>query len=451
MSSANNKTSDDPGDNTITIGIDFGTTYSGVAYTWSKKLARIEIITSWDSDLHSNADLEKAPTAISLDSDKHVLWGYSIPHEFGQIRWFKLLLIDKNDLPNDVQNSPKIAEAVAYLEKHNKSAIDIVSLYLRHIWNHATQRIMETISKDMVCSSKLEIVITLPAIWPAYAVGRMRQAARIAGMLGDRDPGPTILTFVSEPEAAALATLSDMQGRHDIKIAFVVVDCGGGTVDLISYDMVSLSPATVKECVKGQGGLCGAVFVDEAFTDILKRKFGKNKWRKLGDDARHRIQHDEWENGIKTQFDGSYREWKFTMPWECLEHVDLKSGTLIPKIVITSDEIQRAFDPVLDKIFVMVQEQVAAVTRKKGHGPKVSTGYTFCIEEANAPRSMSFLLVALGVQDISFLILRRSLEMRLRYFNLAAPARRFPIVLVGMTRFADNSVFIAGPPSAAEL
>lgn len=37
-------------------------------------------------------------------------------------------------------------------------------------------------------------------------------------------------------------------------------------------------------------------------------------------------------------------------------------------------EIQRAFDPVLDKIFVMVQEQEAAVTRKKGHGPKVSTG-----------------------------------------------------------------------------
>lgn len=114
-------------------------------------------------------------------------------------------------------------------------------------------------------------------------------------------------------------------------------------------------------------------------------------------------------------------------------------------------EIQRAFDPVLDKIFVMVQEQEAAVTRKKGHGPKVSTGYTFCIEEANAQRSMSFLLVALGVQDISFLISRRSLEMRLKYFNLAAPARRFPIVLVGTTRLADNTVFKAGPPSAAKL
>ncbi|KAL2016086.1 hypothetical protein VTK56DRAFT_4293 [Thermocarpiscus australiensis] len=105
----------------------------------------------------------------------------------------------------------------------------------------------------------------------------MREAASQAGLLGKRIAGETELSFVSEPEAAALATLSSMDGRGDIKAGdtFVVVDCGGGTVDLISYEVVGIEPMVVKECVKGQGGLCGAVFVDEAFLEVLKEKFGK--------------------------------------------------------------------------------------------------------------------------------------------------------------------------------
>jgi len=118
---------------------------------------------------------------------------------------------------------------------------------------------------------------------------------------------------------------------------FVVVDCGGGTVDLISYEVVSIGPMTVKECVKGQGkyrhgvqhlmlvstlsnlslspgGLCGAVFVDEGFLELLERKFTKTKWNKMNKDTRTRLLHDEWEHGIKPQFDQRERTWKIAMP-----------------------------------------------------------------------------------------------------------------------------------------
>lgn len=33
----------------------------------------------------------------------------------------------------------------------------------------------------------------------------------------------------------------------------MVVDCGGGTVDLISYKLIQAKPIIVKECVKGSG------------------------------------------------------------------------------------------------------------------------------------------------------------------------------------------------------
>jgi hypothetical protein len=35
--------------------------------------------------------------------------------------------------------------------------------------------------------------------------------------------------------------------------SFVVVDCGGGTVDIISYTVVSKEPMVIRECVKGEG------------------------------------------------------------------------------------------------------------------------------------------------------------------------------------------------------
>ncbi|KAK4199934.1 hypothetical protein QBC40DRAFT_307057 [Triangularia verruculosa] len=365
------------GKDIIIIGIDFGTTYSGVAYTWSNKADRLEVITSWDSDLHANSDLEKAPTTLAFESKPtNVTWGYSIPQDSEQAKWFKLLLVDSNDLPESVQNSDRVKQAGAYLRKHNKTALEVIGLYLRHLWNHATQRITETVGRATVNSSKFDVLITLPAIWPVYAQHRMRDAAKIAGILGPWDAGPTTLTFLSEPEAAAIATLSDMQDRCDIKASragdsFVVVDCGGGTVDLIGYEMVGLAPPTVKECVKGQGDLCGAIFVDDAFTKLLKHKLGPWQWGRLTDESRRRIQHDEWEHGIKSQFDGSWKEWRINIPWECLSPGDLIAAQLsIPKLVLTSTDIQLVFDPVVDKIHFMVQSQIAAVLEKKGKAPK---------------------------------------------------------------------------------
>ncbi|KAK4154993.1 hypothetical protein C8A00DRAFT_13902 [Chaetomidium leptoderma] len=358
--------------NTVIVGIDFGTTYSGVAFTWSKKIERMEVISSWDAELHSSSDEEKTPTAISFGSKRKVSWGYSIPLDAKQARWFKLLLIDDKDLPADVRKSTKIKEARAYLKKHNKTPIAVIADFLRLLWNHCNQRITETVSRNLVNYSKFHIVITLPAIWPDYARGRMREAVGQAGMLGERVAGETTLSFISEPEAAALATLSDMEDRRDIEAgdSFVVVDCGGGTVDLISYEVISTGPMVVRECVKGQGGLCGAVFVDEAFLKVLKQKFGGKAWDKMKAQTRCRLVHDDWEHGIKPTFNGQKQTWVINMPFECIDLKAIKAGFTLPKITLTADDIRGAFDPTVEKIRAMVDEQVAAVKLKKEAGPK---------------------------------------------------------------------------------
>ncbi|KAK4103458.1 actin-like ATPase domain-containing protein [Parathielavia hyrcaniae] len=336
------QSADAPPSNTVIIGIDFGTTYS----------SRMEVIASWESDLHSTSDEEKTPSAISFGTNNKVSWGYNISLYAEQVKWFKLLLIDDKDLPDDVKDSVKIKEARAYLKKHNKSA---------------NERITETVSRNLVNYSKFHIVITIPAIWPEYARVRMRNAASDAGMLGKRIAGDTELSFISEPEAAALATLSDMQGRSDLKIgdSFVVVDCGGDAVDLISYEVVSIAPMVDKEC-----GLCGAVFVDEAFLEVLKHKFGKKSWKKMDPETRQRLVHDEWEHGIKQTFDGRERSWTIKMPFECVDIQQMKKGGGQPKVTLTAADVRAAFQPTVDKIRGMVNEQVLAVKTTNGVDPK---------------------------------------------------------------------------------
>jgi len=70
----------------------------------------------------------------------------------------------------------------------------------------------------------------VPAIWKDYARQGMEEAATRAGILKHRPVGPTTLSFVPEPEAAALVTL--WENRRDLKTGhlYVVCDAGGGTV-----------------------------------------------------------------------------------------------------------------------------------------------------------------------------------------------------------------------------
>ena len=62
------------------------------------------------------------------------------------------------------------------------------------------------------------------------------------------------MKLIKEPEAAALFTLHHM-GDKGLAVgdAFVVCDAGGGTVDLISYEIISLKPFELKELAAAKG------------------------------------------------------------------------------------------------------------------------------------------------------------------------------------------------------
>ena len=192
--------------------------YSGVAWAYSKEPDEIELVTSWEAELNHCSDVEKAPTQLLYSSRKDTSWGYSIPADEDALRWFKLLLLDEGDISPDVSNSSQLQHARKLLGELKKDPVDVIGCFLRKIWNHTIDSIRRSIGAELLQKSRFYVVITLPAIWPPYAQQRMKQAVRISGILDARPCGDTTLRFISEPEAAALATIKDLSKRSTMKV-----------------------------------------------------------------------------------------------------------------------------------------------------------------------------------------------------------------------------------------
>ncbi|GJC92712.1 HSP70 family chaperone [Colletotrichum higginsianum] len=361
----------------IVVGIDFGTTFSGVSWAYSGQPDVIEVITRWETELNFASDTEKTPTAILFQKPQgEVFWGSGIPLDTDQepLRWFKLLLVDEKDLPLDVKHSSQIAAAKALAKAANKDPLEIISSYLRLLWNHSMECIGISAGEQTVKLCRFHVVITLPAIWPDYAKARMRNAAEHAGITQHRPAGKTSLTFISEPEAAALATTKDVTCKPQAKKGdyFVVCDAGGGTVDLISYEITSLNPTVVREAIKGDGGLCGGVFLDEAFLNLIKEKVTPAAWAMVPNEEAANMLNCDWENGIKQRYEGQEnRTWNVRLPPECQIRNGFTRGIKRKRnLMLGHNDLHHVFDPIAKKIGKLIQKQIDGVLTVSGKLPK---------------------------------------------------------------------------------
>ncbi|KAJ0313193.1 hypothetical protein COL516b_000122 [Colletotrichum fioriniae] len=360
----------------IVIGIDFGTTFSGVSWAYSGQPDDIEVISRWESKINLNSDKEKVPSSILFQRKSgNSSWGYAIPSDGKQepLKWFKLLLVDERDLPENVRDSTQIAIARRLAKSANKEPVEIISRYLQNLWNHAIECIVSTVGDAMVRMCQFHIVITLPAIWPDYAKARMRRAAEDAGLLDSRPAGETSLSFISEPEAAALATMKDLSKMPTTEVGdhIVVCDAGGGTVDLITYEILSLDPFIVREAVQGDGDLCGGVFLDEAFVNMLQEKVTPQAWNNIPKEDARKLLNDEWEHCIKPSFKNQDDDWQINLPSECRVPGSQQRGMKRKRnLSLDQEDLLKVFDPVVNQTISLVEKQIEAVLMKTESKPK---------------------------------------------------------------------------------
>lgn len=360
-----------PADKLI-VGVDFGTTYSGVAAAYSGSPDEVDIIKTWPggngitSDkvpTEISYDLSESPTssAASITSEKaqaQIKWGFQFKPEETRLRCIKLFLDRNQKLPHFV--SP--LETAAQLRKCDRTVMDAVSDYLTKIYEHTIQTLTRRYGESFMSTTPVDFVLTVPAVWSDAAKNATLQAAERAGMGNRHD-----LRLISEPEAAAVYTLKTIQ-PSGLKEGdnFIVCDAGGGTVDLIAYKITQVSPLRVDESAVGTGGLCGSAFLNYRFEDHVKERIGAERYTNMREKKPKTWMMGlrYFEEFVKRNFNEEEHS-EVNVPFPGLpddEEAGLESGFLI----MTAEQVKGIFEPVIEQVVELVDGQVQAIKEKQG-------------------------------------------------------------------------------------
>ncbi|XP_041074229.1 heat shock 70 kDa protein 12B isoform X1 [Polyodon spathula] len=310
----------------VVVAIDFGTTSSGYAFSFTQDPEAIHMMRRWEGGDPGVAN-QKTPTSLLLTPEQRF-------HSFGFLArdsyhdldpdeardWlyfekFKMKIHSTTDLTMETE--------LEAMNGRRVKAIEVFAHALRFFREHALKELKDQ-SSSMLEKDAVRWVITVPAIWKQPAKQFMREAAYLAGLISPENPEQLLIAL--EPEAASiycrklrLHQVIDLSGRpmangfeQDSPVPigssfrqareqlrrsrhsrtflvesgtgelwsemqtgdrYIVADCGGGTVDLTVHQ-IEQPQGTLKELYKASGGPYGAVGVDLAFEEMLCRIFG---------------------------------------------------------------------------------------------------------------------------------------------------------------------------------
>jgi hypothetical protein len=260
----------------VVVGIDFGTTYSGVAYAYKNTPTAIR----QGAPSARDPSQTKVPTAVLIDSDGSYKFGhaaveayneYLMAHVAGEqlpgqlYKGFKMELKDK-----DSGFDTLMAKSAAGTQH---PVLDLTVKCLSSLKDHALRGIADGYG-GVLPLDDIQWVLTVPAIWNDFGKAFMRKAAFMAGLVSAIESDNLML--VLEPEGAALAVHvgAGQNSLLGVGARFMVLDCGGGTIDITAYDVASVKPLRLDAAIVPAGGAWGGECVDAEFRKFLGEFLG---------------------------------------------------------------------------------------------------------------------------------------------------------------------------------
>nr|XP_022323072.1 heat shock 70 kDa protein 12A-like [Crassostrea virginica] len=266
----------------LVAAIDFGTTFSGYAFSFLHDYKRdpLKISTnSWTAGVGQLMTLKTSTCVLFDAAGKFHSFGFEAEekysnlalddnhHDWYYFRRFKMMLYDEKGLKR---------ESLIEDDKRKKmEAMKVFSAAIGYLKNH----LLSTCEKQLtdIKDSDIRWVLTVPAIWNDPSKQFMREAAEKVGICGDK------LVIALEPEAASLYCMYLPVQRDDENSTFevfksgskyMVVDAGGGTVDITVHEVQD--NGTLKELHKANGGNWGGTKVDSSFRSLLASIVGED-------------------------------------------------------------------------------------------------------------------------------------------------------------------------------
>ncbi|OCL02749.1 hypothetical protein AOQ84DRAFT_443187 [Glonium stellatum] len=389
----------DPPPELIIIGIDFGMTYTGVAFS-TLNCPEPHVIKSWPCPPPTRV-ANKVPTAIAYRAGrKWIRWGFNSPAPAdtrrGMAVWdrFKLYLdppfLEKLYAACDEENKdlvPTYDDVKMWFEDFLKELYDYIVIYITEFfkledWEQA--RVVYSFSVPTTWDHRIEVVKTFEDIIKKAGFGKSeRHSVKIE---------------LTEAEAAAVYTATSWQDHIAVDTAsrsskevagvregniLMVCDAGGGTTDVSVLKVGAVNPFKDRDgkeeeiaaleqldCVEGKA--IGSVQIDEAFQTEAERRL-RIALHENGDEPEDatsdRIKRavDEMTKSLKGM---SFQHFKTTFGTpQFLDYIkvrlpDFKNvscpevGVEGGRMTFTYNEIEEMFDDQIRGIFDLIQEQL---------------------------------------------------------------------------------------------
>ncbi|KAM3557081.1 hypothetical protein ARSEF4850_005239 [Beauveria asiatica] len=358
----------------LIVGLDYGTTFSGLGFALSTAADFKDIIT-WTkypgAFSHSAEHSVKAPTRIAFAEENPDLncdvWGYQVEPGMKSCSLTKLLL-DKSALLSDFDDCSVYDASTNDLMRlpEGKTAKEVATSYLRQMYNMFEKSKKELFGSMNLDELPVEFWLTVPASWSEKAKLLTKAAAMEAGF-GNRTIDQVML--ISEPEAAAQYTLKSsfhhLEAFVQKNTGVMVCDCGGGTVDITTYEIEEVQPLLkLREIAVGIAGKCGATFVDRNFFKLMADRFGEAFTdldpEQIGPGSTFMNQFEQRKK------DFSYgninrRAHRIPLFMPALKYTS-RTETFYEKrsssILLTHGDLMDIFKPVVKKIIFLIEDQV---------------------------------------------------------------------------------------------
>ncbi|XP_034082071.1 heat shock 70 kDa protein 12A isoform X2 [Gymnodraco acuticeps] len=315
----------------VVVAIDFGTTSSGYAYAFTKEPECIHTMRRWEGG-DPGVSNQKTPTTILLTPDrKFHSFGYAARdfyHDLDPSESKQWLYLEKFKMKLHTTANLSIETDLHAANGKRVKAIDIFAYALAFFKEQAIKELSDQTGGEFD-NNDVRWVITVPAIWKMPAKQFMREAAYKSGLVSRENPEQLIIAL--EPEAASIYcrklrlhqmvdlgtnttqngcsptenvggvitqvspghakehvrrnrqsrtfmvenVIGELWAELEEGDRYVVVDCGGGTVDLTVHQ-IRLPEGHLKELYKASGGPYGSIGIDYEFEKLLCKIFGQD-------------------------------------------------------------------------------------------------------------------------------------------------------------------------------
>ncbi|KAK5125632.1 hypothetical protein LTR85_011906 [Meristemomyces frigidus] len=336
----------------VVIGIDFGMTCTGVAWSAAPEWTDPKTINNWPGKA-SYETRNKVDTAVSYSVGTQVLqsWGFECDEDDETIelnKLFKLFL------------DPQYVDGSGCAPPHDEVQ-HWYRDYLTYLYHCVMRYFQDRIPR--FASKNVEFVFSVPTTWKEPGmIADIERMIRAAGY--GRQATQRVVISLTEAEAAAVYASKQQMQKGDV---FLVCDAGGGTTDLNVLKVTSAARGKTEleplDC--NEGASIGSTLIDHKMEAIILKRLKLIRADIRGDldsIARKMIQ-DRFMTYKCSFGSGAMNVPKLPLPIPGLApgqdfpHAGIENSN----IVLMSAELQSIFDEQIDKICDLIDQQLSAV------------------------------------------------------------------------------------------